>query len=146
MAKRKASPGAWKKGQSGNPGGRPKAVRDVAAAARLHTRAAIDCLANLLTCNHPAARARAAEILLDRAWGRAPATVTLEGGKKPVGVAVPAPAISPAAARSTLVGLGLLGAFDHLRKLPDDGTAHDAPTPHVPGGGNGNGHGGNGAH
>ena len=59
-------------GQSGNPGGRPKALKAVEEAARLHTEEAIATLAAI--CNNKdapeAARVAAANALLDRAWGK----------------------------------------------------------------------------
>jgi Family of unknown function (DUF5681) len=69
----------WKPGQSGNPGGRPKAIVEVAAAAREHTLAAIKILFEIAS-NVKAtdsARVSAAVALLERGWGKAPATVTL---------------------------------------------------------------------
>ena len=60
------------KGQSGNPGGRPKALADVQEAARAHTADAIGTLAAI--CTDPkapeASRVTAANLLLDRGWGR----------------------------------------------------------------------------
>jgi Family of unknown function (DUF5681) len=68
-----ARPGAFKPGQSGNPGGRPKALRDVEAAARQYTAAAIETLARICgdQTQPAAARVTAANALLDRAWGKA---------------------------------------------------------------------------
>ena len=60
-------------GQSGNPGGRPKALKAVEEAARAHTEEAIATLAAI--CKNEdapdAARIAAAVALLDRAWGKA---------------------------------------------------------------------------
>lgn len=65
--------GKFVKGQSGNPGGKPKALREVEAAAREHTVAAIATLASI--CNDGkqpgAARVAASNSLLDRGWGKA---------------------------------------------------------------------------
>jgi hypothetical protein len=64
------------KGQSGNPGGRPKTVledgRTVADIARQHTCDAIETLAEVMrdVATPPSARIAAATALLDRAWGR----------------------------------------------------------------------------
>ena len=44
QTKRKAPKTAWKKGQSGNPGGRPKEVAQVKALARQHCEEAIQTL------------------------------------------------------------------------------------------------------
>lgn len=62
--------GGFQKGKSGNPGGRPKAVRAVMEAAQKHTAAAIKALASALTDDDVRARIAAAEALLDRGWGR----------------------------------------------------------------------------
>lgn len=63
---------AWEKGQSGNPGGRPKALREVEEAARQHTVNAIATLAAVCGDEKQpgAARVSAANALLDRAWGK----------------------------------------------------------------------------
>ena len=69
--KRKAPRSAWKKGQSGNPGGRPKELGQVKALARQHTEEALETLAQLMKSGTPdRTRVAAAEALLDRGWGR----------------------------------------------------------------------------
>lgn len=70
------------KGQSGNPGGRPKSLLDMQELARSHTAAAIEALAAALQDRHT--RVSAASVLLDRGWGKA-ATV-LESG--PAGLSI----------------------------------------------------------
>ena len=69
---RSAPRSAFKPGQSGNPGGRPKAIKDVEAAAREHTPLAMQTLADI--CADAAApvvaRVSAASTLLDRGWGK----------------------------------------------------------------------------
>jgi hypothetical protein len=59
-------------GRSGNPGGRPKALREVMELARARTEAAVDTLAAVMADETapPAARVSAATALLDRGWGR----------------------------------------------------------------------------
>jgi hypothetical protein len=60
------------KGQSGNPSGRQKIPADVKEMARGLTREAIQTLASVMrdkAAPH-SARVRAAETILDRAWGR----------------------------------------------------------------------------
>jgi hypothetical protein len=94
MAIGKAPPHAWKPGQSGNPGGRPKAVRDLAVAARLHTADALATLAQI--ANDPKAphhaRVTACSELLDRGWGRAPQHIEL-GGELTVNGGIDAPVV-----------------------------------------------------
>jgi hypothetical protein len=60
------------KGQSGNPGGRPKALREVEEAARGYTTYALATLARICTdtAAPPAAQVSAANALLDRGWGK----------------------------------------------------------------------------
>jgi hypothetical protein len=59
---------AFKKGESGNPGGRPKLPEDLKEAASAHTVRAIEVLAGIMNDEkiQPAARVRAAEILLKK--------------------------------------------------------------------------------
>lgn len=60
------------KGQSGNPGGRPKAIAEVRELAREHTGGAIGTLAEIMNSKKapPGARISAAAELLNRGWGR----------------------------------------------------------------------------
>ena len=73
---------AFKKGQSGNPGGRPKVVAEVKELARAHTGEAIKTLVSIMTNpkGAPAARVSAASALLDRGYGKPPQHITGEGG------------------------------------------------------------------
>jgi hypothetical protein len=73
------SGGRFKKGVSGNPGGRPKQSADVVEAARALTPKAIETLEHLLANGeNEMTRVRAAEILLNRAWGTPAQHVNLE--------------------------------------------------------------------
>jgi Family of unknown function (DUF5681) len=72
----------FKKGQSGNPGGRPKVLAEVKELARAHTGEAIETLVSIMTNpkSAPAARVSAANSLLDRGYGKPPQHITGEGG------------------------------------------------------------------
>jgi hypothetical protein len=60
------------KGQSGNPGGRPKELRDVIEQARSHTTDAIKTLVAAMNSDSTpwGARIAAANAILDRGWGK----------------------------------------------------------------------------
>jgi hypothetical protein len=72
----------FKKGQSGNPGGRPKAIAEIRELAREHTGEAVATLVSIMTNPKaaPAARVSAANALLDRGYGKPPQHITGEGG------------------------------------------------------------------
>jgi hypothetical protein len=73
------SNGKWKKGVSGNPGGRPKQSADVVEAARALTPKAIETLEHMLDHGeNEMTRVRAAEILMNRAWGTPAQHVNVE--------------------------------------------------------------------
>ncbi len=76
----------FRKGQSGNPGGRPKEVAEVRALARKHGQAAIKKLAALLKSKDERVVLGAAKELLDRGYGKSAQTITGEGGQGPVAV------------------------------------------------------------
>jgi hypothetical protein len=60
----------WRKGQSGNPGGRPKGEGEVRQLARAYTHEAIKTIVHLMREGPPPIAGRAAEALLDRGCGR----------------------------------------------------------------------------
>jgi hypothetical protein len=70
------------KGQSGNPGGRPKVVAEVKELAREHTAEAIQTLVSIMRSpkSPPAARVSAANALLDRGYGKPPQHITGDEG------------------------------------------------------------------
>ena len=69
----------FKKGQSGNPGGRPKEVAEVRNLAQEHGPAAIDHLAKLMNSDNERTAVAACEALLNRGYGRPSQSVTLAG-------------------------------------------------------------------
>lgn len=69
---------AFEKGQSGNPGGRPKESAEVKALAREHGPAAIAKLVELMNCGSPRTEVAAAQALLDRGYGK-PAQAIIGG-------------------------------------------------------------------
>ena len=64
----------WQPGRSGNPGGRPRVIREVRELAREHADCAIAVLVEIMSNRKmpPGCRISAATHLLDRAYGRPP--------------------------------------------------------------------------
>lgn len=63
---------SFRKGQSGNPGGRPKGLTQLRELARVHTQEAFETLIEIMRDKgaKEMARLSAANSVLDRAWGR----------------------------------------------------------------------------
>jgi hypothetical protein len=77
--------GRLKPGSSGNPSGRPRAVRELAELAREHTPAARERLVELMGSENEAISLRAIELLFDRGYGKAPIAIEQEVRKLDVG-------------------------------------------------------------
>lgn len=60
----------WKPGQSGNPNGRPKKVRELASIAEEHSEKAMRKLAKLIDSDDDRVALAAAQALLDRSMGK----------------------------------------------------------------------------
>ena len=70
---------AFQPGQSGNPSGRPKENAAIKALAREHTETAIQVLAAALADPDPRVQIKAAEVLLDRGYGKPSQAVAVTG-------------------------------------------------------------------
>lgn len=80
--------GQFAPGVSGNPGGRPKELFHVRELAQERTSEAIETLTQIMRTGTPdGARVRAAEALLDRAWGRSEQGIVLSEPKPKVDLA-----------------------------------------------------------
>lgn len=67
------------KGQSGNPGGRPKENNEVRDLARKYTKAAILKLAEWMESDNAKASVAASMALLDRGWGKPAQAMEVSG-------------------------------------------------------------------
>ena len=82
--------GGFKRGRSGNPGGRPKEIGEVRDLARQHTPAALAALRDIMADERapPSARVAASEALLNRAWGRPTQAIAGDEDAAPVEMVV----------------------------------------------------------
>ena len=70
---------AFQPGKSGNPGGGPKEAPKLRDAARAHTEAALQVIVASLGDDDAKVRLKAAEIILDRGYGKPAQSVTVGG-------------------------------------------------------------------
>ena len=71
LTKSRSANGQFPKGQSGNPGGRPRNEQKVAELARSYTTEVIETLVELMRSgNDERVRGTAAQALLNRGWGK----------------------------------------------------------------------------
>lgn len=82
MTTAEPSSGKFKKGRSGNPGGRPKTDHSIRDLARQHCPKAIATLAEIMCGKRvtAVARVKAAIAILDRGYGRPPQAMEITGG------------------------------------------------------------------
>lgn len=69
----------FEKGHSGNPGGRPKESAEVKELARKHSTEAFNRVLALMRSDQPKVALSAAQEVLNRAWGKAPASLEVSG-------------------------------------------------------------------
>ena len=70
-------PHLWTAGKSGNPTGRPKQDPELKALAKAYTQEAVARLGHWLKSDNAKASVMAAQVLLDRGYGKAPQEIDL---------------------------------------------------------------------
>ena len=82
LAKSRSANGQFPKGQSGNPGSRPRDEQKVAELARSYTKEVIETLADLMhSGNDERVRGTASAGVVDRGWGKPKVEVVANGYK-----------------------------------------------------------------
>jgi len=74
------APKRWKKGESGNPGGKPRSLYDIQAAARKKSPEAFKTIIKVMEDEKtaPTLKFKCAEIVLERAFGKAAVAVDVD--------------------------------------------------------------------
>lgn len=90
-AKKRPRGRPFRPGQSGNPGGRPKSLTEFRLVARGHSARALRVLLGIMQSKKASAAARVAAVreLFDRAWGRPPQELLVEGSMVGVNAQLP---------------------------------------------------------
>ena len=71
----------WGKGQSGNPGGRPKALKELRELAQSHAADVVKRLYEIAMTGDPAPAVAACKELLDRGFGKSPQALEVTGAE-----------------------------------------------------------------
>ena len=114
--------GQFQPGQSGNSGGKPKAIIEVTAAARQRTLEAIETLTTIMRDKKATSSARvsAAIALLERGWGKAPQSISIKRDPSEMGHLTDDELIAIAAGTDTAT----ISSEDTARPSPGQGEPH----------------------